>query len=60
MAESKLWVLTEAKQEAISKREEILKDSQRIFAEQGLVDWNMASQKIEMKRMCEERMGVEV
>ena len=58
--ESKLWVLTEAKQEAIVRRENVLKESQRIFAEQWKIDWREIQDRLEQENRYEARLGVEI
>ena len=60
MVESKLWTLTEAKQEAISKREQVLADSQRVIEKCYAVDWEAIRQELARERRYEERMGVEI
>ena len=60
MAESKLWMLTEAKEEAISNREKVLVDSQRVIENCYAVDWNAIKQELAREKRYEERMGVEI
>ena len=55
--ESKLWVLTEAKKEAIVRRENVLKESQGIFAEQWKIDWREIQDRLEQERRYEIKMG---
>ena len=57
--ESKLWVLTEAKKEAIVRRENVLKESKRIFAEQYRIDWNAVKEELDLQRRDEVRLGGE-
>ena len=49
MAESKLWMLTEAKEEAISKRENVLQVSQQVIENCYAVDWEKIRREIEEK-----------
>ena len=58
--ESKLWVLTEAMQKEIVHRENVLKESQRIFAEQYRIDWNAVKEELDLQRRDEVRLGVEI
>ena len=58
--ESKLWVLTEAKKEAIVRRENVLKESQRIFAEYYRIDWNAVKEELDLKRRDEIRLGEKI
>ena len=58
--ESKLWVLTEAKKEAIVRRENVLKENDLIFAEQYRIDRNAVKEELELQRRDEVRMGVEI
>ena len=60
MAESKLWMLTEAKEEAISKRENVLQVSQQVIENCYAVDWEAIRQELARQRRYEERMGVEI
>ena len=55
--ESKLWVLTEAKKEAIVRRENVLKESEQIIAEQYRIDWNAVKEDLDLQRRYEIRMG---
>ena len=57
--ESKLWVLTEAMQKEIVHRENVLKESQRIFAEQWKITWREIQEELKLQRYYEVRMGVE-
>ena len=58
--ESKLWILTEAKKEAIVRRENVLKESKRLFAEQSRLDWNAVKAELDLQRRYKIRMGVEI
>lgn len=48
--ESNLFVLTEKKQEALTHREEVIAESERIFAEQYLIDWEEIRRELERER----------
>ena len=52
-----LYILTEAKKEAIVRRENVLVESQGIFAEQWKIDWNTVKEDWDFKRRDEVRMG---
>ena len=58
--ESKLWVLTEAKKEAIVRRENVLKENDLIFAEQYRIDRNAVKEELDLQRRDEVRLGVEI
>ena len=55
--ESKLWILTEAKKEAIVRRENVLKESQGIFNEQWKIDWREIQDRLEQERRYKVRTG---
>lgn len=44
-----LYLLTQKKEMALSHREEVLVESQRIFAEQWEIDWEEICRRIKME-----------
>ena len=54
-----IFVLTQNKENSLSHREAVLKESQGIFAEQYRIDWNAVKEELKLQRRDEVRMGVE-
>jgi len=52
-----LYILTEAKKEAIVRRENVLKESQGIFNEQWKIDWREIQDRLEQERRYKVRTG---
>ena len=52
-----LYELTEAMQKEIVHRENMLKESNRIFAEQWKIDWREIQDRLEQERRYKVRTG---
>ena len=57
MQDAGLYILTPEKENSLSHREAVLKESQRIFAEQWKIDWNTVKEELDLQRRDEVRMG---
>ena len=55
-----LYDLTEAKEQSLTHREEVLVDSQRVIENCYAVDWEKIRQELAREKRYEERMGVEI
>jgi len=60
MQDAGLYVLTEAKKEAIVRRENVLVENERIFNEQWKITWNTVKECLDLKRRDEVRLGGEI
>ena len=60
MQDAGLYVLTEAMQKEIVHRENVLKESEQIIAEQYRIDWNTVKEELKLQRRDEVRMGGEI
>ena len=56
--ESRLYDWTEAKEQSLSHREEVLVDSRRIFDNQYLIDWEEESRRIDALYIAQKRKNV--
>jgi len=57
MQDAGLYVLTEAKKEAIVRRENVLVENERIFNEQWKIDWREIQDRLEQERRYKVRTG---